>query len=214
MIAHQAVRLTPSPSSGPVQLLSYKQSISVSPLFATLTSRPQLAENKATLSPVLATLTAPVPVTPLFATLTKTAGVSHPLFPFWNSPLATLCNRSAPFRAVFARVPAKTNIPPLYFQYLTHSSAIRGEGRGPLCPPPTHPSPLATTPLFSYSYELLCTPEIRNSFVFLLFQTPFKKHRGGAHPQLKGMPPRAEQSPTDKDAAQPSAHPGMSSRAE
>src|SRR5271163_4481463 len=131
MIARQTVHLTPSECSGPAQLLSYKQSISVSPLFATLTSRPQLAENKATLSPVLATLTASAPVTPLSATLTKTAGVSHRLFPFWNSPLAT-CH--SPLSATEARHsgrfsalnPAKTKIPPLYFQYLTHSSANRG----------------------------------------------------------------------------------------
>src|SRR5271154_7549473 len=88
MIARQAVHLTPSQSSIAAQLLFYKHSISVSPLFATLTSRPQLAKNTATLSPFLATLTAPAPVTPVFATLTKTAGVSPHLFPFWNSPLA------------------------------------------------------------------------------------------------------------------------------
>src|SRR5271170_59753 len=126
MIARQAVHLTPSECSGPAQLLSYKQSIS--------------------LSPFLATLTASAPATPLFATLTQTAGVSHPLFPFWNSPLAT---RAA--------------------------------------------SPLTITPLFSYSYELFCRPQMRNSFIFLQFQTLSKKHPGWGTP---------------------SAHPGMSSRAE
>src|SRR5271154_3229080 len=146
MIARQAVHLTPSQSSVAAQLLFYKHSISVSPLFATLTSRPQLAKNTATLSPFLATLTAPAPATPLFATLTQTAGVSHPLFPFWNSPRAT---------------PAA--------------------------------SPLTITPLFSYSYELFCRPQMRNSFIFLQFQTLSKKHPGWGTP---------------------SAHPGMSSRAE
>ena len=208
MVARHAVLLTPTKSSCPTQLPFYKQNASVSPLFATLTSRPQLAENKATLSPVIATLTASAPVTPLFATLTKTAGVAHPLFPFWNSPLATcrspLSATEASHSARFSvRTPAKTKISFLYFQHFTHSSAIRGEGRGPLCPPPTHPSPLATTPLFSYSYELFSLPQIHNSFVFLQFQTPSKKHRGGAHPQLKGMPPRAEQSPTDKTQRSP-----------
>jgi len=187
MVARHAVLLTPTKSSCPTQLPFYKQNASVSPLFAILTSPPLLAENTTTLSPFLATHTAPVPVTPLFATLTKTAGVAHPLFPFWNSPLATcrspLSATEASHSARFSvRTPAKTKISFLYFQHFTHSSAIRGEGRGPLCPPPTHPSPLTTTPLFSYSYELLCTPEIRNSFVFLLFQTPFEKHRGWAYP--------------------------------
>jgi len=38
MLARQAVLLTPSKSSGTIQLLFYKQNASVSPLFATLTS--------------------------------------------------------------------------------------------------------------------------------------------------------------------------------
>jgi hypothetical protein len=33
-------------------------------------------------------------------------------------------------------------------------------------------------PLFSYSYELFCIPQIHNSFVFFQFQTPSQKHRG------------------------------------
>ncbi len=57
--------------------------LSISPLFDTLLSRaeptdtstPQIAENTATLSPFLATLTDFVPVSPVFATHTKTAGV-------------------------------------------------------------------------------------------------------------------------------------------
>jgi hypothetical protein len=32
--------------------------------------------------------------------------------------------------------------------------------------------------LFSYSYELFCTPENHNAFVFLQIQTPLQKHRG------------------------------------
>src|SRR5271163_3801722 len=90
MGARQAVLLTPSKSSGPTQLLSYKQKASVTPLFATLTSRPQITENPATLSPFPATLTTPPPVTPVFATLTKTAGVSLLRFLLWKAPSATL----------------------------------------------------------------------------------------------------------------------------
>src|SRR5271154_4974648 len=84
MPARRAVLLTPSKSSRPAQLLSYKQHVSVSPLFPTLTSRPQHTENTATLSPFLAALTTSIPVSPVFATLTQTAGVSLHLFPFWN----------------------------------------------------------------------------------------------------------------------------------
>src|SRR5271168_1798303 len=91
MHARQAVLLTSSKSSGPTQLLFYKHNASVSPLFAALTRRPQLSENKSTLSPFLATLTASIPVTPVFATLTQTAGVSHPL------PILDLATRHSHF---------------------------------------------------------------------------------------------------------------------
>src|SRR5271168_5414272 len=101
MHARQAVLLTSSKSSGPTQLLFYKHNASVSPLFAALTRRPQLSENKSTLSP-------------FFATLTHTAGVSHPL------PILALATR--------------------------HST-------------------LATSPVFSYSYELFGTPKNPNLFV-------------------------------------------------
>src|SRR5712671_4681099 len=49
--------------------------ISVSPLFATHTSRSQTTENSSALSPLLATHTDFVAVTPVFATHTKTTGV-------------------------------------------------------------------------------------------------------------------------------------------
>src|SRR6267142_939250 len=49
--------------------------ISVSPLFATHTSRSKTTENSSALSPLLATHTDFVPVTPVFATHTKTTGV-------------------------------------------------------------------------------------------------------------------------------------------
>jgi hypothetical protein len=47
----------------------------LTPLFATLTNHPQLAENPTALSPLLATHTDFSPVTPAFATHTKTTGV-------------------------------------------------------------------------------------------------------------------------------------------
>jgi len=125
MGARQAVLLTPSKSSGSTQLLFYKQSPSVSPLFVTLTSRPQLTEKTATLSLFLATLTASSPVTPVFATLTKTAGVSLLLFPFWFTPrLAELAARHLPLL--------------LYFHTLTNSFAATKRA----------------TPLFSYNSKL------------------------------------------------------------
>jgi len=127
MGARQAVLPIPSKPSGPTQLLSYKQNASVSPLFATLTSRPQLAENTAALSPLLATLAASAPVTLVFATLTKTAGVSTLLFPFWNSPLAALhpsleCGSSAAasrsttpsFHRNILRLPTNTRLCPFF----------------------------------------------------------------------------------------------------
>jgi hypothetical protein len=49
----------------------------LTPLFATLTNRPQLPENPTALSPFLATHTDFSPVSPVFATHTKTTGVSH-----------------------------------------------------------------------------------------------------------------------------------------
>src|SRR5271154_1885639 len=127
MDARQAVLLTPAKPSGPTQLLSYKQNASVSPLFATLTNRSQLAENTPTLSPFPATLTASSPITPLFATLTETAGVSHLLFPSWNSSLAT--------HQSLATCQSRL---PLYFHILTNSlSSLK-----------------FPTPLFSCNYEL------------------------------------------------------------
>jgi hypothetical protein len=145
MLARQAVLLTPSRCSGPTQLLSCKQNASVSPLFATLTSHPQVAENTATLSPFFATLTASAPVTPVFATLTKNAGChfisSHsgtrhsPLVTRHYSPSET--RQSARFLAF---IPTKTQNPLLCFQRVAHSSAIRGEG-GVAPFHPTEPPP-------------------------------------------------------------------------
>jgi hypothetical protein len=130
MIARHAVLLTPSESSGPTQLLFYKQNATVSPLFATLTSRPQLTENTTTLSPFPATLTAYAAVTPVFATLTQTAGGAHHLvFQFWNSPPVTRhyspceAHQSARF---FALIPAKTQKPLLCFQSFANNSAFTG----------------------------------------------------------------------------------------
>src|SRR5271154_161032 len=135
MPARHAVLLTPSKSSRPAQLLFYKYNASVSPLPATLTSRPQHTENTATLSPFLAALTTSIPVSPVFATLTQTAGVSLHLFPFWN--LTT--------RHLFT---------------------------------PIRSGPFATTSLFSYSYELFCTAQVHNPFVFFQIQTLCGKHGG------------------------------------
>src|SRR6266850_1070386 len=75
MGARHAVILTLPKSAYPDQLVSYQQSASLSPLFATLTNSPQLAENKAALSPFLATHTDFAPASPVFATHTKTTGV-------------------------------------------------------------------------------------------------------------------------------------------
>src|SRR5271168_1881302 len=141
MGARQAVLPIPSKPSGPTQLLFYKQNASVSPLFAALTSRPQPAENTATLSPLLATLTTSLPVTPVFATLTKTAGVSLPLFPFWKSPRATRFPRPSPARSPL----------PLCFHTLTNSLA----------------GLKFTTPLFSCNSKLL--PKNTRGGVYYLF---------------------------------------------
>jgi len=75
MGARHAVLLTPPKTAHPDQLLSCKQGVPLSPLFAALTDNPQLSENKATLSPFLATHTDVPPVSPVFATHTKTTGV-------------------------------------------------------------------------------------------------------------------------------------------
>jgi hypothetical protein len=127
MGARHAVLLTPPKSSRPTQLLFYQHNASVSPVFATLTSHSQLIENSATLSPFPATLRASAPVSPLFATLPQTAGVSHHLFPFWNSPLWSL---------------ALTRRSPLLhcFHTLTNSFAFLK----------------FITPLLSCNYKLLC----------------------------------------------------------
>ena len=136
MGARHAVLLTLPKSSRPGQLLFYKQNASVSPLFATLTSRPQLIEKTATLSPFLATLTASAPVTPLFATLTKTAGVSHRLFPFRYSPLVTSHSPLPPREAHNLRVfcpPRRQNAksPPLVFISLRTLLHLSGGGGAP-----------------------------------------------------------------------------------
>src|SRR6266403_2272771 len=75
MLARHAVFLTLSTSSRPAQLLFYKHDAPLSPLFATLRDNPQLPENKAALSPFLATHTGFAPASPVFATHTKTTGV-------------------------------------------------------------------------------------------------------------------------------------------
>src|SRR6266849_4350109 len=75
MLSRAAVLLTPSKSIRPPSLPFYKHRAPISPLFATLTSRPQIIGNALTLSPFLATHTDFTPVSPVFATHTKTAGV-------------------------------------------------------------------------------------------------------------------------------------------
>jgi hypothetical protein len=78
-----------------------KNPVSITPLFATHTNHPQIAENPDTLSPLLATHTDLSPVSPVFATHTKTAGVSlfqttaflKFYFNFWLF-LFTLCTKS------------------------------------------------------------------------------------------------------------------------
>ena len=134
MDARYAVLLTPPKPSGPTQLLFYKQNTSISPLFATLTSRPQIAENAATLSPFPATLTASSPVTPVFATLTKNAGVSHPL------PTLDLATRHSPLPPGEAHhlsclsLPGspKRKTPSFLFNSLRTVLQLRGRGRDPL----------------------------------------------------------------------------------
>jgi hypothetical protein len=65
-----------------------------SPFPATLTSRPQPAENKTTSSPAVAILDAASSITPLFATLTKnTRG--------WGTSANFLCVSSASLRCLF-----------------------------------------------------------------------------------------------------------------
>src|SRR5271168_3321295 len=175
MLARQAVLLTPLESSGPLKLPFRQQSVPVIPLFATLTSTPQLAENKSALTPFPAALTAPAPVTPVFATLTQTAGVSLLLFPFWNSPLATLHSPLPPCEAsqslhFFAPITLKSQNPLLCFQHVTHSSAIRwGWGIPPVSPVPTrHPLSLA---LAAVTLGRLSAAKF---FLITLLQTPLR----------------------------------------
>src|SRR6266850_84013 len=75
MLSRAAVLLTPSDSIRPPSLPFYKHRASISPLFATLRSHPQIIESTSTLSPFLATQTDLSPVSPVFATHTKTTGV-------------------------------------------------------------------------------------------------------------------------------------------
>ncbi len=58
--------------------------ISVSPLFATHTSRSQTTENSSALSPLLATHTDFVPVTPVFGHSYENSRGVYQQFPFWN----------------------------------------------------------------------------------------------------------------------------------
>ena len=90
MPSRAAVLLTPLESLHSPPLPFYKHPAPISPLFATLRSRPQITENTDTLSPFLAAHTDFSPVSPVFATHTKTAGVytnnshsgTHPLLSF------------------------------------------------------------------------------------------------------------------------------------
>ena len=105
MAVRQVVLLTPPESSHPTQLLSRQHSIRVSPLFATLTNRPQIIENSNSLSPAFATLTDFAPLSPVFATHTKITGVyinnSHSETRF--RPSRFLCNlRISALNSVFA----------------------------------------------------------------------------------------------------------------
>jgi hypothetical protein len=116
MLARRAVLLTPSKSFHPAQLLSYKQRASVSPLFSTLRSRPQLAENTASLSPAEPVFTRISPVNPLESAYTS----QHRVLPCFgrNRPTAT------PLESAFPRGPFASSLESAY-------TKNRGGGRGP-----------------------------------------------------------------------------------
>jgi hypothetical protein len=96
MRPRRAVPLTPLKSRGLTRLLSCKQIASVSPFFAALTNRSQIAENTATLSLLASTLTGFAPLSPAFATHTKTTGGGGVSFPFWFTQ-SGLCEGSSRF---------------------------------------------------------------------------------------------------------------------
>jgi hypothetical protein len=145
MLARQAVLLTPSESTLPFCLPFYKQTAAVTPLFVTLTSAPQIAENTTALSLFVATLTDSAPVTPVFATLTENAGgdtSSSHSGPRHSSlvPRHFFPSEACPSLSLFASISAKTQIPPFCFQSLAHSSAIRwGWGLGARRHHPSNP---------------------------------------------------------------------------
>jgi hypothetical protein len=68
--------------------------LSISSLFATLTSTTQIAENTSTLSPFLATHTDFAPVSPVFATHTKTPGVVVSLTKIFSEKFEVLTKNS------------------------------------------------------------------------------------------------------------------------
>jgi hypothetical protein len=152
MLARHAVLLTPSESALSSCLPFCKQRVAVTPLFVALTRTPQIAENKTTLSLLLAIFTDFAPVTPVFATLTENAGVytnsSHS--GARHSPLATrhsslgtrhfFSSEARQSLRFFASISPKTQNPPFCFQHVAHSSALRwGWGVGARRHHPSNP---------------------------------------------------------------------------
>ena len=122
MRARQVVLLTPSKSTDLSQLLSCKQSASLSPLFAALTSCPQLPVNTTTLSSFLVTHTDIALVSPVFATHTKTPGV------YTNSShFGIQCSFSALIFDLFlhALCPLRNPFPLTYIHKTTRAKSAR-----------------------------------------------------------------------------------------
>ena len=159
MGARHAVLLTPSKSLHPSQLLFYKQTASISPLFATLTSRPQLTENTSTLSSFLATLTASAPVSPVFATLTKSAGC-HFVSSHSGTRHSPLLTRHFSFREMcqssrcLHRSPPKRKIPPFVFNTLRTLLQLGGRGVGTATHASARPRTVERAPNTGARYSL------------------------------------------------------------
>src|SRR6266403_2115993 len=128
MLSRAAFLLTPSDSIRPSSLPFYKHRASISPLFATLRSRPQIIENALTLSPFLATHTDLSPVSPVFATHTKTTGVYTN-----NSHSETHCPPLATHSSLPTALSVSLPIPSPFPLFTNH------------CPLPTDHFPLCLT---------------------------------------------------------------------
>jgi hypothetical protein len=159
MFARRAVLLTASNSSHPSQLLFYKQRASVSPLFPTLTGRPQPTENTATLSPTECVFTKISPVKPLESAYTSQHRVL-PCFDRTRSP-------ATPLESAFTRPASVSSLESAFTENRGGGGAL-----GPVC---HYPSPISRSEILGSPLVTILQAKHANPRGFLHSILPKRK---------------------------------------